>query len=855
MTLTPLGEATDPQRFGIRAYRLTQAIKAGAPVPGGVVIENAKEAVGDIEALKAGLSDYVEPGQLYALRASPGRAEWGGPHTLMALGMNDAAFKKRQKSGGVASATELYRLAIASYGVAVKGIDGEPFDALLAQYGQPEREGAGASALLEATRRLYFEEIGEDFIQDPLEQLVGAIKSMATQWQAPTAQILRRAKDAPEDAHLSLILQKMKHGLGARNGVGRVQFVDSESGEEALEGIFVNSTLSAAGAEPSRQLPIRAGSGAPSLESFDPDALSLLVKWAEPLTHALGDMPEVKFVIDGGKLYITELLIARRSHRAGLRILCDLVANKAISREEALGRVDPASIAGSLHPQTDPKAPRDILARGVSASPGAASGRIVFSANKAMMAAARGESVILVRRETGSDDIRGMHAAKGVLTMRGGMTSHAAVIARGIGLPCVVGATSLRINMDDATLTTRDNVTLREGDPITIDGTAGEVLRGSMRMIEARLDESFDEITSWANDIRRLGVRVNADTPEDAKRAMRFGVDGIGLCRTEHMFFSGERLHDMRRLILSEEQDERAKILSKLARAQRSDFVELFGLMRGHPVTIRLLDPPLHEFLPYLDDDLGEAAKFLEMDVRRLARRIRALSEVNPMLGMRGVRLGIIFPEIYEMQARAIFEAALEVNGGNGEAVVPEIMVPLVSAFREAELVKSRIDEVAKEVSGGEAHALVYRLGVMVETPRAALRAGDLAKSADFFSMGTNDLTQMAYGLSRDDAGRFMREYVQSAIFHEDPFLTLDQEAVGELIHEAAKRGRAVNDELILGLCGEHGGDPASIEFCEREGFDYVSCSPFRVPIAKIAAAQARLRAGAGQGEQSPDKR
>ncbi len=829
--------------YGIRANRLSQAAAAGANVPPGLVIPDASQLDAPEHDMRDAIADYLQKGQLYALRASPGRADWGGPYTFLALGMNDDVFRDMRKKDDPLTAIELYRQALVTYGIAAEGIDAEPFEALISQFGGYDPAGSEGRAmqLLEASRKLYREEVGKDFPSDPLEQLMGAVHSMARQWQAPTARILRGAKGAPDDAHLALILQTMVHGLGRKNGAGRVQGVDADTGERDINGFFVKSTLSAASASPSQRWTIRSRSQTPNLEKFDPQAFATLCELLPKIAKEMREPPELKFVIEDGQVYITEILVARRKTGSSLRVLHTLVEDQTISREEALIRIDPASIAGALHPSIDPEAPREVLSQGIAASPGAASGRIVFSAERALAAQAQGLPVILVRQDTGPEDIRGMHAAAGVLTQRGGITSHAAVIARGIGVPCVVGVQDFRFNSKEDTILFPNGVELRESDIITIDGNSGEVLAGEPKMIEASPGEDIHHVLEWANDIRRMGVRVNADTPQDAERAIRFGVQGIGLCRTEHMFFAEDRLVSMRKTILADDAKERAHFLAKLETAQREDFIELFEIMKGLPVTIRLLDPPLHEFLPNPNHQLTSIAESLDLEPAALRSRIRELYEVNPMLGMRGVRLGILMPEIYEMQARAIFMAAAEVNKTAKEPVVPEVMIPLVSAVREVELVKSRIDKLAQSVAEETKADVPYRLGVMVETPRAALRAADLASVSDFLSMGTNDLTQMTYGLSRDDAGRFMREYVNMEVFHEDPFLTLDVDGVGELVLEAAKRGRAANPEIILGLCGEHGGDPNSIHFCEVQRFDYVSCSPFRVPIAQIAAAQAYI--------------
>jgi pyruvate,orthophosphate dikinase len=523
-----------------------------------------------------------------------------------------------------------------------------------------------------------------------------------------------------------------------------------------------------------------------------------------------------------------------------VRILVRLVADGILTPDEALLRIEPRALNELLHRQVDPAAPRDVLARGVAASPGAATGRIVFSAEAAQASAARDEPCVLVRRETSPEDVRGMHAAAAVLTERGGMTSHAAVIGRGLGLPSVVGASAIRFLTRKKLIIAPDGRQLTEGDMITIDGTSGEVLAGDPPLLEPSLDDAFGTFMGWADAARDIAIRANADTPQDAKMARDFHAQGIGLCRTEHMFFDADRLTAMREMIFADTSEDRRTVLDLLLPMQRDDFRALFDIMAGMPVCIRLFDPPLHEFLPTDQSGLRELAEALSLPMSVVTRRVEAMSEYNPMLGLRGVRLGITVPEIYEMQARAIFEATVEASR-NGAPVVPEIMIPLVSARREVELVKNQVDAVAAAVRNETRCTFTYRLGVMVETPRAALRAGEIAQYCDFLSFGTNDLTQMTYGLSRDDAGRFMSDYVQQGVFPEDPFRTLDTEGVGELLQIGAARGRAAQPGIVLAICGEHGGGTESIAFCRQEKFDYVSCSPYRVPVARLAAAQLAL--------------
>jgi pyruvate,orthophosphate dikinase len=700
----------------------------------------------------------------------------------------------------------------------------------------------------------YAEEAGEAFPADASAQVEAAARAMARAWNAPSARILRRASGAPEDAGLGLIVQEVALGLGPGvSGAGYLQAVDERTGAPACAGVFLPQGQGQ-DARPglpgvrrlTRAARLAAGEEAPSLEEISPDTLATLCAAADRAAMGLGDAYRIGFAVENGRVAILEARLVRRNGRAAVRIAVDLAGRGAIDRAQALLRIEPRCLVEHLHPQIDPAAARDVFGTGIAASPGAATGRIVFTAEAAQRAAAQDEASILVRVETSPEDIRGMHAARGVLTMRGGMTSHAAVIARGIGLPCVVGAGDLRLDFAGRALAAPDGRVFREGALVTLDGTRGEVMAGAPAMIPPELGGAFSELLDWADAARDLGVRANADTPAEARMARDFRVDGLGLCRTEHMFYADDRIAAMREMILADTDAARQSALDRLLPMQRADFVEIFEIMRGLPVTIRLLDPPLHEFLPSDPDEVAEFAASLGLPPADVTARARALSEINPMLGMRGVRLGITMPAIYDMQARAIFEAAIAVNRDARAPVVPEVMIPLVSANREVELVKLRVDAIAAAVQAEQGATLTYKLGVMVETPRAALRAGDLAASSAFLSFGTNDLTQMTYGLSRDDAGRFMRAYVNQGVFAEDPFHSLDLEGVGELMLIAAKRGRARNPSLVLGLCGEHGGDPSSVRFSKLAGFDYVSCSPFRVPIARLAAAQASILARAG---------
>ncbi len=839
------------ERFGTRAARLSQMARAGLPVPEGVVLPFdvvAALADGAMPDLPADiLSGPV------ALRSSPGDEAWGGSPAILNIGVNDAFVADADNARW---AVGMYRRLIQNYAMGVDGLDPELFENIyydtlkLADVERVEQlPDVDLLGMLAGFKAVYEDEMGVGFPQDPGAQLQGALTALAAGWNRTSTKMLRLAKGAPEDAGLSLIVQRMAVGLRADGGSGFVQFVNEMTGRPVVTGRFLPNSQGQDAlmglrtphmiSEIEREA---AGQSAESLEVTAPDAFKDLEALGAKAAEALTDAVQVEFTIEDGKVWLLDASPARRSARASVRIAVDMANSGAISRDEALLRIEPRSLVEHLHPQIDPHSKREVFGTGLPASPGAATGKIVFSSEAAMSAEAAEAPCILVRVETSPEDIRGMHAAAGVLTVRGGMTSHAAVIARGLGLPCVVGAGDLRLNAKARTLTAHNGQEFREGDIITVDGTRGQAIVGAPPMIQPELGGSFNTLMDWADAARTIGVRANADTPMDARMARKFNVDGIGLCRTEHMFFDEERITVMREMILANSQSERREALDRLLPMQRSDFVELFEIMHGLPVTIRLLDPPLHEFLPHSRDEMQDLAEAMDIPVSQVIARAEELAEFNPMLGMRGVRMGVTMPEIYEMQARAIFEAAIEVNRNAEQPVVPEIMIPLVSANREVELIKERVDKIAADVAAEYGARPEFRLGAMVETPRAALRAGDLATSSAFLSFGTNDLTQMSYGLSRDDAGRFMRDYVNQGVYPEDPFHTLDTQGVGELMLLAAERGRASNPNLILGICGEHGGDPASVEFCKQAGFDYVSCSPFRVHIARLAAAQASIR-------------
>ena len=816
------------QQFGTRAARLQSLAKNGVRIPDGVAVRAdivASMATGEIPA---GLFDpivtqLIGKGGLISVRASPGDPQWGGPAGVRKAGFSRAGFDAIATCIGEERAAQGFVSFIVDFGLVVHGADPAAFESILEETG---RAGNGHLLIerpadaIDAALAVYLEETDTAFPEDPVLQIQQLIAAHSRDWQRPSARILRQAKGAPDDAGLGVILQT-DISTDAR---GEIQAVDPVSGRRMYTGQITERGGASAGIE--------------ALSPSQMDAMKAAIAAAE---EDLADAVLLEFAVANSEIFVLDVGPARRSPRAELQVAVGLVEIGALSRAEALLKTDPRTLAVHLHPQIAPGQDHDVICRGIAASAGAAQGPIVFSADAAQAAATREQPAILVRAETAPEDIRGMHMAAGVLTSSGGTTSHAAVIAQGIGVPCVVGASELRIDIDRREIQAPGGRVIKEGETLTIDGAGGWVMSGALDLVHEDVPAAFEKLMDWADAVRAIGVRVNADTPNEAHLGRRFKVDGIGLCRTEHMFYDGDRINVMRELILAADHVDRKRALERLMPMQRADFVELFEIMEGLPVTIRLLDPPLHEFLPRNPGDIAALARSMELGVDVVSRRIQDLEEYNPMLGMRGVRLAVTMPEIYEMQARAIFEAAAIAARRTGRPVKPEIMIPLVSAQREVELVKARIDAIARTVEGEQGYLPDYDLGVMVETPRAALRAGDLALQTSFLSFGTNDLTQMTYGLSRDDSGRFMREYVNEGVYPEDPFLTLDLEGVGELLLIAARRARQAKPTLSLGLCGEHGGDPASVRFCNLAGFDYVSCSPFRIPTARLAAAQATL--------------
>jgi pyruvate, orthophosphate dikinase len=820
---------------GGRAKCLQRLVRLDLPVPRTVALSFdavrgiAEGIMPDIQAILKQFDDSA----LLCVRPSSEDPDWGGPGAILNIGMNDARYVDLCDGLGAEAAAALYLRFVQAYAINVARLDPDVFD---------DVSGDGANGLSQ-TLHAYEDESEEPFPSDRAEQLAGVLQSMARAWEGTTARLLRQAKGAPVDAGLGLVIQEMIPGVGqGESGSGVLQVVDPATGLPQLTGRYLSQSQGrdALGAG-SAALYLEQDERGRSLQDVAPKAFEALKRYAALMRQKLREEMQVEFVIADGQVHILDGVRVPRGSRASVRIAVRLAEDGIITRQEALMRIEPRSLNELLHRQVDPGVERDVLATGIAASPGAATGQIVFTSAEAQAMAARREPCILVRRETSPEDIRGMHAAAGVLTERGGMTSHAAVIGRGLGLPCIVGASSMEFDTREKQITAPGGQVLQAGDIITLDGSSGQILNGTPALLEATLDDAFQTLMAWADAERDIDVRANADSPADAQTARNFNAQGIGLCRTEHMFFEPGRMTVMREMIFADKNTDRAAVLERLLPMQRDDFTQLFRIMQGQPVCIRLFDPPLHEFLPSTRTGQRELAEALNLPVSDVVRRAEAMREYNPMLGLRGVRLGVTVPEIYDMQARAIFEATIDASV-EGAPVVPEIMIPLVSAKREVELVKARFDAVAAAVRAERGTDFEFRLGVMVETPRAALRAAEFAPFCSFLSFGTNDLTQMTYGLSRDDAGRFMSDYVRQEVFPEDPFHSLDTDGVGELLKLGAERGRAANPGITLSICGEHGGNPDSIAFCREAGFDYVSCSPFRVPVARLAAAQLAIR-------------
>ena len=816
-------------------------------------VEKALARVGRITGRKFG--DETNP-LLVSVRSGARASMPGMMDTVLNLGLNDETVETlAKKSGDRRFAYDSYRRFITMYSDVVLGVGHEHFEELLDRH--KEQQGYTLDTDLSADdwadlvaryKKRVKDELGQNFPQDPHKQLWGAIGAVFGSWMNQRAITYRKLHNIPENWGTAVNVQAMVFGnMGDTSATGVAftrnpstgekklygEFLINAQGEDVVAGIRTPQEISEAARK-------EAGSDKPSMEYTLPKAYAELKRIYNVLERHYRDMQDLEFTVEQGKLWMLQTRSGKRTAKAALRIAVELANEGLISKSDAVLRVDPLSLDQLLHPTIDPRAHRRVIATGLPASPGAASGEIVFSPDEAAQLKSDGKKVVLVRVETSPEDIHGMHAAEGILTTRGGMTSHAAVVARGMGKPCVSGAGSLRVDYAAGTMTAGGQ-SFKKGDHITVDGSTGQVLAGKVEMVEPQLSGEFATLIGWADKVRRLGVRANADTPTDAKTAVRFGAEGIGLCRTEHMFFESDRIQAVREMILADDERLRRAAIAKLLPMQRADFVELFEIMAGRPVTIRLLDPPLHEFLPHGEEEIAEVAAVMGEDPKKLAARANELSEFNPMLGFRGCRIAIVYPEIAEMQARAIFEAAIEAAKRAGKLVVPEVMVPLIATKTEFDLVKARIDAMAHAVAKEKNAKVNYQVGTMIELPRASLVADEIAQSAEFFSFGTNDLTQTTFGISRDDAASFLGIYTARGILPVDPFVSIDQRGVGELVRIGVERGRGVRPKLKVGICGEHGGDPASIAFCHEAKLDYVSCSPFRVPIARLAAAQAAL--------------
>ncbi len=876
------GEAAMKDLLGGKGANLAEMSNQGLPVPPGftvttdvctyyyahnelyppelkAAVETALARVGELAGGKLG--DPANP-LLVSVRSGARVSMPGMMDTVLNLGLNAQTTEGLAKlTGNPRFAYDSYRRFIQMYSDVVLGVDHALFEEILDATKEDkgleldtELSADDLKRIAQAFKDQVEKELGRPFPDDVHEQLWGAIGAVFGSWHSSRANTYRKLHNIPEDWGTAVTVQAMVFGNRGETSATGVAFTrDPSTGEKILYGEFL---INAQGEDVvagirtpqpiSKLVRERQGGKKPSMEEAMPAAYAELKAIGDKLEAHYRDMQDVEFTVQEGKLFMLQTRSGKRTAEAALKAAVDMVGEGLIDKKAAVARVDPSALDQLLHPTLDPNAPKQQIAIGLAASPGAATGGIAFTADEAEKLAAEGHNVILVRTETSPEDIHGMHAARGILTARGGMTSHAAVVARGMGRPCVSGAGMLKIDVASGTMSV-GATTLKRGDVITIDGASGQVFMGSVPMRQPELTGDFGMLMGWADSIRTLKVRTNADTPTDAATARGFGAEGIGLCRTEHMFFDGPRIVAVRQMILADQKKDREAALAKLLPMQRGDFEAIFKVMDGLPVTIRLLDPPLHEFLPHKDEEIAEVARAAGGDPAKLRARAIALHESNPMLGHRGCRLGITYPEIYEMQARAILEAALNVEEAGGSPVQLEIMIPLVGFKAELDTLKARISAVSEAIKKERGRSPVYLIGTMIELPRAALRAAEIAQTAEFFSFGTNDLTQTTLGVSRDDAGTFLTEYLNKGIIARDPFVTIDQEGVGELVKIAAERGRKTRPNLKLGICGEHGGDPDSIRFCHKAELDYVSCSPFRVPVARLAAAQAAL-------ESAPEK-
>ncbi len=833
-----------PPGFTISTQVCTVFYENKGDFPPGLA-DQVKRGLAKVEAIVgAKFGDATNP-LLVSVRSGAPASMPGMMDTILNLGLNKTTVEGLARlTGNSRFAYDSFRRFVQMYGEVVMGVPAHGFETLLLT-AKNKRGVANDSdlstedlqALVVQFQELVQRETGKSFPADPQEQLWGAISAVFQSWMAPRAVSYRKIHKIPQDWGTAVNVQAMVFGnMGDDCATGVAFTRDPSTGERKFFGEYLANAQGEDVVSGIRTpLPIS------QFEQVFPGPYKELVKLYQQLELHYHDMQDIEFTVQKGKLFMLQTRNAKRTASAAVRAAVEMVEEKLITEEEAIMRVTPAQVEQLLHPRLDPRAPREVIARGLPASPGAACGEVVFSSEEADKLRNQQKPVILVRHETSPEDIVGMDASVGILTALGGMTSHAAVVARGMGKPCVAGCGSISINYGSQEFTV-SGITIKRGEFITIDGATGEVIRGKVPTINSQLDKYFTRFMGWVDSRRKLGVRANADTPNDAKVARGFGAEGVGLCRTEHMFFEASRIQVVREMILASNQEERARALDRIFPMQKEDFIGIFREMAGCPVTIRLLDPPLHEFLPKNEDEIRSTAMAMGISADTIRNKVRSLHEFNPMLGHRGCRLGVTYPEIYEMQARAIMEAAAQLHFDAHRELEPEILIPFVSTVEELTLLRDRIDKICRETCERNHVQIKYSIGTMIEIPRAALIADDLAKHVAFFSFGTNDLTQMTLGLSRDDAGAFMPNYLEKGIFKEDPFVTLDQQGVGELMRIAAERGRKGLPGIKLGICGEHGGDAASVEFCHRLGFNYVSCSPFRVPVARLAAAQATLR-------------
>jgi pyruvate,orthophosphate dikinase len=873
---TAEGKSEMRNLLGGKGANLAEMANLGLPVPPGFTITTEvctyfyahgkkypDQLAGEIDAALAAVGKLTgrafgdnENPLLVSVRSGARASMPGMMDTVLNLGLNDVTVKALAKSADDERfAYDSYRRFIQMYSNVVLGIEHHNFEEVLDLHKgnkghdlDTDLSAAEWRDVIGEYKAIVERESGKPFPQDPREQLWGAIGAVFGSWMNQRAITYRRLNNIPESWGTAVNVQAMVFGnMGETSATGVAFTRNPSTGEKELYGEFLVNAQGedvVAGIRTPQNITEAARKAAlsdkPSMETVMPEVFRQFIETTQKLERHYRDMQDMEFTVERGKLWMLQTRGGKRTTKAALRIAVDMAKEGLITRDEALLRIEPQGLDQLLHPTIDPSAERNVLATGLPASPGAASGEIVFNSDEAETLKSSGHKIILVRVETSPEDIHGMHAAEGILTTRGGMTSHAAVVARGMGKPCVSGVGSIRVDYAKQTMSVAGK-TFKKGAVITIDGSTGQVIEGSVAMLQPELSGEFATIMEWADKARRLGVRANADTPNDARVARKFGAEGIGLCRTEHMFFEGDRIVAVREMILADDEKGRRTALAKLLPIQRGDFADLFEIMSGLPVTIRLLDPPLHEFLPHTDAEIADVAKSMGADADKLKRRAHELHEFNPMLGFRGCRIAIAFPEVAEMQARAIFEGAVAASKKTDKPVIAEVMVPLVFTRAEFDLIKARIDAMHAAVEKETGSNVAYQVGTMIELPRACLRAAEIAETAEFFSFGTNDLTQTALGISRDDAASFLGSYTSRHILAADPFITIDQEGVGELVEIGVERGRRTRPDIKLGICGEHGGDPASIAFCDRVGLDYVSCSPFRVPIARLAAAQAAL--------------